>query len=163
MNHDEAEARVNELVDQINAHRRAYYEGNTVLISDADYDALLKELEHLENQYPELITGDSPTQTVGGQANQAFSPVAHLERMMSLDNVFSKEELTAWIQKTTTKKLLVELKIDGLAINLRYGKRKTRFSRNTRRRRGRRRRHPECPNHQINPTKTQRGKPPRRR
>jgi DNA ligase (NAD+) len=122
MNHDEAEARVNELVDQINAHRRAYYEGNTVLISDAEYDALLKELEHLENQFPELITGDSPTQTVGGQANQAFSPVTHLERMMSLDNVFSKEELTAWIQKTTTNKLLVELKIDGLAINLRYEK-----------------------------------------
>jgi DNA ligase (NAD+) len=122
MNHDEAEARVNALVDQINAHRRAYYEGNTVLISDAEYDALLKELEHLENQFPELITGDSPTQTVGGQANQAFSPVTHLERMMSLDNVFSKEELTAWIQKTTTNKLLVELKIDGLAINLRYEK-----------------------------------------
>ncbi|MEN9608335.1 MAG: hypothetical protein RLZZ06_266, partial [Actinomycetota bacterium] len=75
MNHDEAEARVNELVDQINAHRRAYYEGNTVLISDAEYDALLKELEQLENQFPELITGDSPTQTVGGQANQAFAPV----------------------------------------------------------------------------------------
>jgi DNA ligase (NAD+) len=122
MNHDEAEERVNELVDQINAHRRAYYEGNTVLIADTEYDALLKELEQLENQFPELITGDSPTQTVGGQANQAFSPVTHLERMMSLDNVFSKEELTAWIQKTTTNKLLVELKIDGLAINLRYEK-----------------------------------------
>ena len=122
MNHEQAEARVNELVDQINTHRRAYYEGNTVLISDAEYDALLKELEDLENQFPELITGDSPTQTVGGQANQAFAPVTHLERMMSLDNVFTKEELKAWIQKTTTNKLLVELKIDGLAINLRYEK-----------------------------------------
>ena len=61
MNHDEAEARVNELVDLINTHRRAYYEGNTVLISDAEYDALMKELEHLENQFPELVTGDSPT------------------------------------------------------------------------------------------------------
>jgi DNA ligase (NAD+) len=122
MNHDEAEARVNELVDQINTHRRAYYEGNTVLISDAEYDALLGELEQLENQFPELITGDSPTQTVGGSANQAFAPVTHLERMMSLDNVFTKDELKAWIEKTTTKKLLVELKIDGLAINLRYEK-----------------------------------------
>ncbi|MEY4398048.1 MAG: hypothetical protein RLZ53_624 [Actinomycetota bacterium] len=122
MNHDEAEARVNELVDQINTHRRAYYEGNTVLISDAEYDTLLKELEQLENQFPELITGDSPTQTVGGSANQAFAPVTHGERMMSLDNVFTKDELKAWIQKTTTKKLLVELKIDGLAINLRYEK-----------------------------------------
>ncbi len=122
MNHDEAESRVNELVDQINAHRRAYYEGNTVLISDAEYDALMKELEQLENQFPELVTGDSPTQTVGGQANTTFAPVTHLERMMSLDNVFDKDELTAWIQKTTNKKLLVELKIDGLAINLRYEK-----------------------------------------
>jgi DNA ligase (NAD+) len=122
MNHDEAEKRVNELVDQINTHRRAYYEGNTVLISDAEYDALLGELEQLENQFPELITGDSPTQTVGGSANQAFAPVTHGERMMSLDNVFTKDELKAWIQKTTNKKLLVELKIDGLAINLRYEK-----------------------------------------
>ncbi|MEO0313199.1 MAG: hypothetical protein RL140_429 [Actinomycetota bacterium] len=122
MNHDEAEKRVNELVDQINTHRRAYYEGNTVLISDAEYDSLLGELEQLENQFPELITGDSPTQTVGGSANQAFAPVTHGERMMSLDNVFTKDELKAWIQKTTTKKLLVELKIDGLAINLRYEK-----------------------------------------
>jgi DNA ligase (NAD+) len=122
MNHEEAEARVNELVDQINAHRRAYYEGNTVLISDAEYDKLMKELEHLENQFPELITGDSPTQTVGGQATTTFSPVTHLDRMMSLDNVFSKEELTTWIEKTNAKKYLVELKIDGLAINLRYEK-----------------------------------------
>jgi len=120
MNHDEAEARVNELVDQINTHRRAYYEGNTVLISDAEYDALMKELEQLENQFPELITGDSPTQTVGGTATNTFAPVTHLERMMSLDNVFTKEELTSWIEKTNAKKYLVELKIDGLAINLRY-------------------------------------------
>ena len=89
MNHDQAEARVNELVDQINAHRRAYYEGNTVLISDAEYDELMKELEQLENQFPELVTGDSPTQTVGGQANTTFAPVTHLDRMMSLDNVFT--------------------------------------------------------------------------
>ncbi len=120
MNHDEAKNRVDELVDQINSHRRAYYEGNTVLISDAEYDALIVELERLELKFPELITGDSPTQTVGGQANQTFAPVTHLERMMSLDNVFSKEELAAWIAKTPAKRYLVELKIDGLAINLRY-------------------------------------------
>ena len=122
MTHDEAEARVNELVDQINAHRRAYYEGNTVLISDAEYDELLKELERLENQFPELITGDSPTQTVGGQANQAFAPVTHLERMMSLDNVFDFDELKGWLAKTDSQRFLTELKIDGLAINLRYEK-----------------------------------------
>lgn len=122
MNHEKAENRVNNLVDQINAHRRAYYEGNTVLVSDADYDALLKELQELENEFPELITGDSPTQTVGGQANVTFSPVAHLERMMSLDNVFDFEGLEAWLTKTESKRFLVELKIDGLAINLRYEK-----------------------------------------
>ena len=89
MNHDEAEARVNELVDQINTHRRAYYEGNTVLISDAEYDALMKELEQLENQFPELITGDSPTQTVGGTATNTFAPVTHLERKYNLPYGYS--------------------------------------------------------------------------
>ncbi len=118
--HELAAKRVNELVDQINTHRRAYYEGNTVLISDAEYDALLHELEALEAKCPELVTGDSPTQTVGGSANIAFSPVTHLERMMSLDNAFSSEELKAWAAKVGNVKFLCELKIDGLAINLRY-------------------------------------------
>ena len=118
--HDIAAKRVSELVDQINTHRRAYYEGNTVLIADSEYDALLHELEALEAKYPELITGDSPTQTVGGTANVAFSPVTHLERMMSLDNAFSADELKAWASKMGDAKFLCELKIDGLAINLRY-------------------------------------------
>lgn len=115
-----AAKRVEELVDEINRHRRAYYEGNTVLVADAEYDALMHELELLEAQHPELITGDSPTQTVGGSANQAFAPVEHLDRMMSLDNVFSHDEMRAWLAKTSTGPFLCELKIDGLAINLRY-------------------------------------------
>lgn len=119
-NHDAAAKRVAELVDELNKHRRAYYQGNTVLISDAEYDALLHELETLENKFPELITGDSPTQTVGGVASQTFAPVEHLERMMSLDNVFSIEEFKTWIERTKAKSYLCELKIDGLAINLRY-------------------------------------------
>lgn len=118
--HEAAARRVNELVDQINSHRRAYYEGNTVLISDAQYDALMLELEALERENPDLITGDSPTQTVGGSANVAFAPIEHLERMMSLDNAFSAEELDAWMGKTGATRFLCELKIDGLAINLRY-------------------------------------------
>ena len=118
--HELAAARVNELVDQINTHRRAYYEGNTVLISDAEYDELLKELEALEAKYPELVTGDSPTQTVGGSANVAFSPVTHLERMMSLDNAFSEDDLRAWAARVGEARFLCELKIDGLAINRRY-------------------------------------------
>jgi DNA ligase (NAD+) len=108
------------LVDEINKHRRAYYEGNTVLIADAEYDALMHELELLEAQHPELITGDSPTQTVGGSANQTFAPVEHLDRMMSLDNVFSHDEMRAWVAKAGAGPFLCELKIDGLAINLRY-------------------------------------------
>jgi len=115
-----AAKRIEELVDEINKHRRAYYEGNTVLIADAEYDALMHELELLEAQHPELITGDSPTQTVGGSANQAFAPVQHLDRMMSLDNVFSHDEMRAWVAKAGSGPFLCELKIDGLAINLRY-------------------------------------------
>ena len=114
--------RVAELVDTINKHRAAYYQSNTSLISDADYDKLMRELEGLESKYPELITGDSPTQTVGGEASQTFTPVEHLERMMSLDNVFSSEELDSWLEKTGGGPFLCELKIDGLAINLRYEK-----------------------------------------
>lgn len=114
--------RVAQLVDTINQHRAAYYQSNTSLISDADYDKLMRELEQLESKYPELITGDSPTQTVGGEASQTFAPVEHLERMMSLDNVFSYEELDGWLEKTGGGPFLCELKIDGLAINLRYEK-----------------------------------------
>ena len=117
-----AAKRVAELVDEINRHRRAYYEANAVLVSDAEYDAMLKELELLEAQHPELITGDSPTQTVGGNANQAFAPVEHLDRMWSLDNVFSVEEMSSWVAKIGAGPFLCELKIDGLAINLRYEK-----------------------------------------
>jgi DNA ligase (NAD+) len=114
--------RVAQLVDTINQHRAAYYQSNTSLISDADYDKLMRELEQLESKHPELITGDSPTQTVGGEASQTFAPVEHLERMMSLDNVFSNEELDGWLEKTGGGPFLCELKIDGLAINLRYEK-----------------------------------------
>ena len=108
------------LVDEINKHRRAYYQENTVLISDADYDALMQELQLLESQHPEFITGDSPTQSVGGSANETFAPVEHLDRMWSLDNAFDDEELKAWANRVEATSYLCELKIDGLAINLRY-------------------------------------------
>jgi len=110
------------LVDEINKHRRAYYQENTILVSDAEYDSLMKELELLESKHPELITGDSPTQSVGGNANEAFSPVEHLDRMWSLDNSFNEDELKAWANRVGDQKFLCELKIDGLAINLRYEK-----------------------------------------
>lgn len=112
--------RINQLIDQINQHRRAYYEDNTLLISDADYDALMRELESLEQRNPDLISGDSPTQSVGGVATSLFAPVKHLDRMWSLDNAFNLEELRAWVQRVGSGPYLCELKIDGLAINLRY-------------------------------------------
>ena len=114
--------RVTELVDLINHHRAAYYQSNTSLISDSDYDKLMRELEQLESKHPELITGDSPTQSVGGEASATFTPVEHLEQMMSLDNVFSDQELDSWLEKSGGGPFLCELKIDGLAINLRYEK-----------------------------------------
>lgn len=118
-----AKKRHQELVDQVNHFRAAYYEGNTVLVSDAEYDALVQELELLEARHPELITSDSPTQTVGGSASATFSPSPHLERMWSLDNVFSHEELRDWALRSVELgaiDYLCELKIDGLAINLRF-------------------------------------------
>jgi DNA ligase (NAD+) len=120
MTHAAAAKRVAELVDEINRHRRAYYSNDTVLISDAEFDALMRELETLEAEHPDLITGDSPTQSVGGEVTTTFSPVQHLDRMWSLDNVFSREEMAAWIAKSGGGPFLCELKIDGLAINLRY-------------------------------------------
>lgn len=116
------QARAVELVDLINKHRASYYQSNTSLVSDAEYDALMRELEKIEAKYPQLITGDSPTQSVGGEASQTFQPSVHLEKMMSLDNVFSMEELDSWLEKAGGGPFLCELKIDGLAINLRYEK-----------------------------------------
>lgn len=117
-----AKERVQKLVDDINHYRAAYYQSNTSLIADAEYDKLMRELEKLESKFPELITGDSPTQTVGGEVSQTFQPVTHLERMMSLDNVFEESELDSWLGKVGEGPYLCELKIDGLAVNLRYEK-----------------------------------------
>lgn len=105
--------------------RDAYYIRDEVLVGDAEYDALLKQLEQLELEYPELQSQDSPTLRVGGRAATLFDPVEHVERMLSLDNVFSIEEFTEWaakVQRDSARHIdfLCELKIDGLAINLRY-------------------------------------------
>ncbi|WP_445443867.1 NAD-dependent DNA ligase LigA [Clavibacter sp. km1a] len=122
-----ASARVDELRAEIERHRDEYYEGNASTVSDAEYDALVHELEALEEAHPELRSQDSPTQRVGGRAETTlFAPVTHAERMLSLDNVFSEEELAEWAAKVERDagsgrvRYLSELKIDGLAINLRY-------------------------------------------
>src|SRR5690606_24794673 len=99
---------------------------DTVLASDAEYDAMMHRLEELERLFPELQGQDSPTQTVGGAATTTlFAPVRHAERMLSLDNVFSRDEFLAWaarVERDSGRSIryLCELKIDGLALNLRY-------------------------------------------
>ena len=120
-----AKIEVDDLTTRILELRDAYYERDEELVSDADYDQLMRRLEELERLYPELQGQDSPTQTVGGRAATLFDPVTHAERMLSLDNVFSLDEFAAWaakVERDSGRRVdyLCELKIDGLAINLRY-------------------------------------------
>lgn len=123
---DEARAEVERLTTRILELRDAYYARDTVLEDDATYDAMVRRLELIEHVFPELQSHDSPTQTVGGQADASlFAPVEHVERMLSLDNVFSAEEFADWAAKVERDagrpvRWLCELKIDGLALNLRY-------------------------------------------
>jgi len=123
---DVARAEAAELTERILELRDAYYERDTTLVDDAEYDGLVHRLEAIEAAFPELAGQDSPTQRVGGRADSTlFAPVTHVERMYSLDNVFSIDEFSAWAEKVerdagTVVRWLCELKIDGLAINLRY-------------------------------------------
>jgi len=123
--------RIDELREIIRHHSRLYYEQDSPEIPDADFDALLRELELLEEEHPDLITPDSPTQSVGGSATITFSSVEHRVPMMSLDNAFSPEEVAAWggrLQRRIDELgasaesvgLVAELKIDGLAVSIRY-------------------------------------------
>ena len=118
----EEHARLSQEIDD-NAYR--YYVLDQPTISDAEYDTAMRRLEELEQQHPELRTPSSPTQRVGGTYSTLFTAVDHLERMLSLDNVFTVEELTAWAHRVerdagTVPAYLCELKVDGLAVNLVY-------------------------------------------
>jgi DNA ligase (NAD+) len=121
----EARERHADLAEEIDGHRWRYFMQDAPTVSDAEYDVLMRELQQLEEQYPELRTPDSPTQTVGGAVSTLFTAVDHAERMMSLDNAFSFEELDAWAARLGREgveeaEFLCELKVDGLAINLTY-------------------------------------------
>lgn len=115
-----------ELADEVRGHQFRYYVKDAPVVSDGEFDRLLKELEALEAQYPDLQTPDSPTQLVGGAGFVTeFGSVDHLERMLSLDNAFSSEELTAWDARVRgdigeEPEYLCELKIDGVALSLVY-------------------------------------------
>jgi len=120
-----ARNRWGEIVDAINDARDRYYQHDAPTISDEEYDALYRELVALEAQHPELVSGESPTQTVGGSRAEMFEPVEHLARMYSLDNAFSLEEVQAWAARVDKgvgqlPALLCELKVDGLAVDLVY-------------------------------------------
>lgn len=124
MNLDEIKKRAEELRSQINYHNDKYYNQDSPEISDYDYDILLKELENLENQYPEIITPDSPTQKVGGTAAKKFSPVTHKVPMESLHDSFSAEELRDFDKRVReavdSPVYVVEPKIDGLSVSAEY-------------------------------------------
>jgi len=111
--------------EKVEEARWRYYVKDAPTMSDADFDRLLRRLEELEQRYPELRTPDSPTQKVGAAVSTEFTPVDHLEQMMSLDNAFSRHELESWKARLDREEImgaefLCELKVDGLAINLLY-------------------------------------------
>ena len=121
----EASLQWEQLVGDIRGARLAYYDADTPLIADIEYDRLFRELLDLEARGPQLQSGDSPTLTVGGEAAAMFTPVQHLQRLYSLDNVFSMEELQEWFARVekslgSTPEYLCELKIDGLAVDAVY-------------------------------------------
>jgi DNA ligase (NAD+) len=121
----EAREEHRELAEEVEEARWRYYVKDAPTLSDAEFDTRMRRLEELEEQFPDLRTPDSPTQKVGGAVSTEFTPVDHLERMLSLDNAFSVEELESWVARigregVTDAEFLCELKVDGLAINLLY-------------------------------------------
>ncbi len=121
-------ARILELRDLIRHHEDRYYVHQSPEISDAEFDELLRELQALERDYPDLVTVDSPTQRVGGRAAESFAPVTHAEPMLSLDNAYNEAELKAFDDRlrralgdiSGPTRYVTELKIDGLGIALQY-------------------------------------------
>lgn len=119
-----ARHRIDELTKEIRDHQYRYYVLDAPTISDAQFDDLLVELKKLEDANPELREADSPTLGIGGGFSTGFEQRDHIEKMMSLDNVFDADELTGWFDRVEKEAksptYLCELKVDGLAINLKY-------------------------------------------
>ena len=120
----QARHRITELTQEIRDHQFKYYVLDAPTITDAQFDALLKELAALEAKHPELLEPDSPSLGVGGGFSTTFDQHDHIEKMMSLDNVFDDTELDTWFERVEKESavgaFLCELKVDGLAINLLY-------------------------------------------
>jgi DNA ligase (NAD+) len=119
-----ARHRIDELTKEIRDHQFRYYVLDAPTITDAQFDVLLVELKKLEDANPELREPDSPTLGIGGGFSTGFEQRDHIEKMMSLDNVFDTDELTGWFDRVEKEAkaptYLCELKVDGLAINLKY-------------------------------------------
>lgn len=127
MNAQDAEKRLKDLRVRITRHARQYYVLDDPLISDAEYDQLFRELLNLEEQFPELLTPDSPSLRVGGEPLKAFAQAEHTVPMLSLDNIFNSQELEdfeekiqRYLQSSTQPTYLAEPKLDGLAVELIY-------------------------------------------
>src|SRR5678816_1115653 len=126
MTQAQAKVRHAELAEEIRGHDEAYYVRAEPSISDQAYDRLYHELLDLEKAYPELVTAESPSQRVGGAPLTEFKPVRHLAAMRSLDNTYSQEEVKEFVARLNrllpgeSLEWMVEPKVDGVAINLRY-------------------------------------------
>src|SRR5262245_14933808 len=123
---DDVAERIAALSELVAYHNRRYHELDDPEISDGDFDLLARELRELEAAHPELVTEDSAAQAVGGAPSALFAPVVHAVPMMSLDNAMSQEDLAAWGQRVSrglpgeTVRYVCELKIDGVAMSIRY-------------------------------------------
>ena len=127
MTEKEIKDKYRELSDNIRYHMDKYYNEDTPEISDAEYDSLMRELKALEKEYPYLVTKDSPTRIIGGSAKRtAGVNVEHDVPMLSIEDVFSKEEVLSWVHEVRALhpeiKFCVEHKIDGLSMSIRYEK-----------------------------------------
>ena len=118
--------RVERLRGEIGYHNYRYYVLDDPVVSDTEYDRLLRALKELEEEHPELVTPESPTQRVGAAPAEGFAQVPHVLPMLSLANAFSFEELQAWHRRVKERlegadfEMVCELKIDGLAVSLTY-------------------------------------------
>lgn len=126
MTHSEAAARIAQLSKEINHHNQLYYQESRIEISDYEFDQLLEELVKLEQEFPDLLLPDSPSQRVGGTITKEFKTVEHSSRMLSLGNTYSKEELIAFDERVVkglghaNYEYFCEMKFDGVAISLVY-------------------------------------------
>src|ERR1700758_2164983 len=117
-------AEIEDLREKLHHHEHLYYVLDQPEITDAEYDSMMRRLQELEREHPELVTPDSPTQRVGGKPREGFVKVRHSAPMLSLDNTYSEEELRAWERRVhelsgrRDVEYVCELKLDGMSLAL---------------------------------------------